>query len=126
MSGSGPEGWGVEPKGDSPGGNPSFHHLALLQPACKSFETWGFTDLVRAGEVEASRPRWFEPLLRSCVPLMQHTWLWDFNNPSHANMQPLPFDVAYAPKPAFTAMVAALEAAVTARGKGALLADRGE
>lgn len=52
MSGSGPEGLGVGLEADFPGGNPSFHRLALLQPACKSFETWGFTDLVRAGKVE--------------------------------------------------------------------------
>lgn len=30
-------------------------------------------------------------------------------------MQPLPFDVAYAPKPAFNAMVAKLQAALRAR-----------
>ena len=34
---------------------------------CKSFETWGFTDL--------------------------HSWLWDFNNPTHENVMPLPWDI---------------------------------
>lgn len=51
---------------------------------CKSFETWGFTDL--------------------------HTWLWSFNNPNHVNMQPLPFDMAYNPKPAFYELLAVLQA----------------
>ena len=61
----------------------------LSSPACKSFETWGFTDL--------------------------HTWLWSFNNPTHANLQPLPFDVNYAPKPAFDTLVSVLQQAVKER-----------
>jgi endo-1,4-beta-xylanase len=47
----------------------------LSVPACKSFETWGFTDL--------------------------HTWLG-------TAAQPLPFDAAYAPKPAFQQLLAVL------------------
>jgi endo-1,4-beta-xylanase len=49
---------------------------------CKNFETWGFTD--------------------------RYTWLWDFNNPTHANMQPLPFDMNYVPKPAYWQMLGVL------------------
>ena len=55
----------------------------LASPMCKSFETWGFTDL--------------------------HTWLWSWNNPKHVDMQPLPFDVRYAPKPALGEMLAVLQ-----------------
>jgi len=51
---------------------------------CKSFETWGFTD--------------------------RHTWLWDFQNPKHLDMQPLPFDGNYNAKPAYAAMLATLQA----------------
>lgn len=51
---------------------------------CKSFETWGFTDL--------------------------HTWIYNFNNPNHDNLLPLPFDVNYQPKPAFFEMLAVLQA----------------
>lgn len=49
---------------------------------CKSFETWGFTD--------------------------RYTWLWSYDNPTHADMQPLPFDVNYNAKPAFYKMLALL------------------
>jgi endo-1,4-beta-xylanase len=51
---------------------------------CKSFEFWGFTDL--------------------------HTWLYDFNNPTHENEQPLPWDIKYNPKPAFYQLLAVLQA----------------
>lgn len=56
----------------------------LQNHCCQSFESWGFTDL--------------------------HTWLWDYNNPTHENMQPLPFDINYQPKPAFNEMLAVLQA----------------
>ena len=72
----------------------SLLNACLSVPACRSFETWGFTDL--------------------------HTWLWDFNNPTHENVQPLPFDVNYAPKPAYNAMVAALQAAAAAAAAAAV------
>jgi hypothetical protein len=52
---------------------------------CKSLETWGITD--------------------------KHTWLYDFNNPTHANEMPLLFDLEYAPKPAYAAMLATLQGA---------------
>ncbi len=56
---------------------------ACLENAnCKSFEFWGITD--------------------------RHTWLWDFDNPKHLDMQPLPWDIDYNPKPAYSAMLAAL------------------
>jgi endo-1,4-beta-xylanase len=55
----------------------------LDAPNCASFETWGFSD--------------------------GHSWL----SPSPStgdDMHPLPFDDAYAPKPAYGALAAALEA----------------
>ena len=48
---------------------------------CTSFATWGFSD--------------------------RHTWLWHFLNPQGVNEQPLLFDLQYAPKPAFGALLAA-------------------
>ena len=51
---------------------------------CKSFETWGFTD--------------------------RHTWLWTFENPTHSDVQPLPYSVTYAIKPAYTELLATLQA----------------
>jgi endo-1,4-beta-xylanase len=56
----------------------------LNSTACTDFTTWGFTD--------------------------RYTWLWSFNNPTHANMQPLPFDIDYNPKPAYYELVAVLQA----------------
>jgi endo-1,4-beta-xylanase len=52
---------------------------------CKSFETWGFTDL--------------------------HTWLWNYLNPTHANMQPLLYDMNYQPKAAYWQVLAVLQRA---------------
>jgi len=49
---------------------------------CKSFEMWGFTD--------------------------KHTWLSDFNNPTHADMAPLPFDLGYNKKPAYFELLTVL------------------
>jgi endo-1,4-beta-xylanase len=47
---------------------------------CKSFETWDFTD--------------------------RYSWLWNVNwNPLHLNEHPLPFDIDYTPKKAYTAML---------------------
>ena len=51
---------------------------------CKSFETWGFTD--------------------------RHTWLWDFQNPNHVDVQPLPFSSRYQRKPAYEQLLATLQA----------------
>lgn len=51
---------------------------------CKSVETWGFTD--------------------------RHTWITDFDNPTHADEKPLQWDVNYNTKPAFTAQLAAFSA----------------
>lgn len=56
----------------------------LSTPACTNFETWGFTD--------------------------KHTWLWDFQNPDHVNLQPLPFNTSYATKPAYDELLAVLTA----------------
>lgn len=47
---------------------------------CKSFETWGFTD--------------------------KHSWI---NAKGEGNLSPLPFDVNYNKKPAYTALLAALQ-----------------
>ena len=55
----------------------------LSSPRCKSFETWGFTD--------------------------RHTWLSSFDNPSHKNVQPLPWDKDYNLKPAFYEILAELQ-----------------
>eukprot|EP00047_Mylnosiga_fluctuans_P017672 m.63592 g.63592 ORF g.63592 m.63592 type:complete len:120 (-) comp7202_c0_seq4:31-390(-) len=56
----------------------------LKVPACKNFETWGYTD--------------------------KYTWLWDYENPDHVNMQPLPFDIAFQKKPAYDELLATLQA----------------
>lgn len=55
---------------------------------CKSVETWGFTD--------------------------RYTWLWTYENPTHANVQPLPWDINYQPKPAYYQMLAVLQDATGA------------
>lgn len=52
---------------------------------CKSFEFWGITD--------------------------RYTWLWDFENPNHLDVQPLPWDFNYGIKPAYTQMLSVLQAA---------------
>ena len=52
---------------------------------CKSVEVWGFTDA--------------------------HTWLWSFENPTGADVKPLPFDINYGKKPAYFEMLAVLQAA---------------
>jgi len=54
----------------------------LANKNCKSFETWGYTD--------------------------RYTWLWDFENPNHDNVMPLPFDINYGKKPAYVEMLAVL------------------
>ena len=56
--------------------------ICLTIPMCKVFEMWGFTD--------------------------GHTWLSSFNNPTHMNEMPLPFDTAYQAKPAFFSMLSVL------------------
>ena len=56
--------------------------MCLSIPNCKSFEMWGFTD--------------------------RHTWITDFNNPTHKNEMPLPYNVDYQEKPAFGGMLEAL------------------
>ncbi len=50
---------------------------------CKSFETWGVTD--------------------------RHTWLWDFENPTHTNPAPLIFGMDYERKPAHSELLAVLQ-----------------
>lgn len=48
--------------------------------------------------------------MRCCcvVRACRYTWLWSYDNPTHADMQPLPFDVNYNAKPAFYKMLALL------------------
>ena len=50
---------------------------------CESFETWGVTDL--------------------------YSWLWDFDNPKHVDMQPLLFSSTYEKKPAYFEVLAVLQ-----------------
>eukprot|EP00039_Didymoeca_costata_P007078 m.96127 g.96127 ORF g.96127 m.96127 type:complete len:381 (+) comp13530_c0_seq5:34-1176(+) len=57
--------------------------VCLRVPACKNFETWGFTD--------------------------KHTWIWSFQNPNHYNLMPLPFDINYGKKPAYFEMIQVLK-----------------
>lgn len=60
--------------------------------ACKSFEMWGFTD--------------------------RHTWITNFNNPTHKNEMPLPYDVDYNAKPAYFSMLQTLQTTtITSRAK---------
>lgn len=56
--------------------------ICLGIPQCKVFEMWGFTD--------------------------KYTWLDDFQNPTHKDEMPLPFDKDYAPKPAYHSMMQVL------------------
>jgi len=53
--------------------------MCLGIPRCKVFEMWGFTD--------------------------RHTWITSFQNPTHKNEMPLPFDMDYATKPCFKSML---------------------
>lgn len=50
---------------------------------CKAFVMWGFTD--------------------------KHTWITNFQNPTHKDEMPLPFDMQYKKKAAFFSMLQALE-----------------
>jgi len=52
---------------------------------CKALQVWGVTD--------------------------KYTWLWDFENPNHLDVQPLLYAVDYTPKPAIAQMLAVLQAA---------------
>jgi endo-1,4-beta-xylanase len=57
--------------------------MCLRIEQCKVFEMWGFTD--------------------------RHTWLRSFQNPTHKNEMPLPFDVDYIEKPCYSAMMDVLQ-----------------
>lgn len=59
--------------------------MCLSIEKCKVFEMWGFTD--------------------------RYTWITSFQNPTHKNEMPLPFDKHYAPKPAFKSMLSLLTGA---------------
>eukprot|EP00658_Telonema_sp_P-2_P022795 TRINITY_DN19120_c0_g1_i1.p1 TRINITY_DN19120_c0_g1~~TRINITY_DN19120_c0_g1_i1.p1 ORF type:complete len:433 (+),score=79.03 TRINITY_DN19120_c0_g1_i1:137-1435(+) len=56
--------------------------ICLSIPECKVLEMWGFTD--------------------------RHTWTRHFQNPTGKDEMPLPFDVDYKPKPAFSSMLTIL------------------
>jgi endo-1,4-beta-xylanase len=55
--------------------NRKVKRIYQVKGGCTSFETWGFTD--------------------------RHTWLWNFNNPKHLNMQPLLYETNFQPKPSY-------------------------
>lgn len=57
--------------------------MCLSISKCKAFMMWGFTD--------------------------KHTWITNFQNPTHKDEMPLPFDMQYKKKPAFFSMLQVLQ-----------------
>ena len=63
-------------------------------------------------------PSGVAPYSRHCLPSPsrsplcfsdKYTWLWDFENPNHVDVQPLLYAIDYSPKPAIAQMLAVLQ-----------------